>query len=68
MIETTKRKRIVLREEGLRGDNARTASRAIERWRRSGARDRNELVVVREIRIAKRQPRPMTPEDAGTGR
>ena len=31
VIETRARKRIVLREEGLRGDNVRTASRALER-------------------------------------
>ena len=57
VIETRGRKRIVLCEEGLRGDNVRTASRALERWRRSEARHRNELVVVRDIRVAKSQPR-----------
>ena len=57
VIETRARKRIVLREEGLRGDNVRTASRALERWRASDARYRNELVVVRDIRVAKSQPR-----------
>ena len=66
VIETNAGKRIVLREEGLRGDDARTGSRAIERWRQSGAHERNELVAVREIRIAKRQPRPMPREDART--
>ena len=66
VIETAGRRRIVLREEGLRGDNARTASRALERWRQSGGRDPNEFVVVRDIRIAKRQPRPMAPRDAET--
>ena len=59
--------RIVLCEEGLRGDNVRTASRAIERWRSNEVRDRNELVVVRDIRISKHQPRPMTRDHAGTG-
>ena len=34
-------KRIVLREEGLRGDDARTTSRAIGRWRKlQGSVDR----------------------------
>ena len=67
VIETRARKRIVLREEGLRGDNVRTASRAIERWRGSEARDRNEFVVVRDIRIGRRQPRPMAWESTVTG-
>ena len=60
VVETARRKRIVLREEGLRGDDTRTASRAIQRWRQSQGNS-NALVVVREIRIAKRQPRPMPP-------
>ena len=59
VIETTKRKRVVLREEGLRGDDARTADRAIDRWRRTGAKPGNEPVAVREVRVAKSQPRPM---------
>ena len=67
VIETRARKRIVLREEGLRGDNVRTASRALERWRGSEARHRNELVVVRDIRVAKSQPRPMARESTGAG-
>ena len=62
VIETEKRKRVVLREEGLRGDGACTVARAIDRWRKAQAKRVNELVVVREVRIAKRQPRPMTPE------
>ena len=61
VVETAKRKRVVLREEGLRGDDARTASRGIERWWKSQDNASNALVVVREIRIAKRQPRPMPP-------
>ena len=61
IIETGAGKRVVLREEGLRGDDARTAARAIERWRTRHARHGNALVVVRAIRIAKRQPRPMPP-------
>ena len=59
VIETTKRKRVVLREEGLRGDAARTADRAIDCWRRTGAKPGNEPVAVREVRVAKSQPRPM---------
>jgi len=53
-------KRIVLREEGLRGDDTRTDTRAIDRWRNSQAKHGNELAAVREVRIAKSQPRPMT--------
>ena len=40
---------------------ARTAALAIGRWRTRHARHGNALVVVRAIRIAKRQPRPMPP-------
>lgn len=66
VIETAKRKRkrIVLREEGLRGDDHRTAARAIDRWRRTHAKNASELVVVREVRIAKRQPRPLPPDES----
>ena len=63
VIETAKRRRVVLREEGLRGDDQRTATRAIDRWRNT-REERNELVVVREIRIAKSQPRPMAPRES----
>ena len=59
VIETGAGKRVVLREEGLRGDDARTAARAIGRWRTRHERPASELVVVRGIRIAKRQPRPV---------
>lgn len=59
VIETAARKRLVLREEGLRGDGGRTMKRAIARWRETNAKTASELVVVREIRIAKKQPRPM---------
>ena len=59
VIETANRQRVVLREEGLRGDDMRTAARAIDRWRQVQAEHRNELVAVQEVRIAKRQPRPM---------
>ena len=63
VIETEKRKRIVLREEGLRGDDARTVARAIDRWRKAPKKHANRLVVVREVRIAKSQPRPMAPRE-----
>ena len=63
VIETTKRKRVVLRDEGLRGDDARTVGRAIDRWRRTDTKHENELVAVREIRVAKSQPRPMVPRE-----
>lgn len=56
-IETAQGRRIVLREEGLRGDDARTMHRAIARWRTLQGKE--EPVAVRAIRIAKKQPRPM---------
>ena len=59
VIGTAKGRRIVLREEGLRGDDARTTSRAIGRWRKLQGKGAGEPVAVREFRIAKRQPRPM---------
>ena len=59
VIETAKGRRIVLHEEGLRGDEARTTSRAIGRWRELEGRGAREPVAVLEYRIAKRQPRPM---------
>ena len=62
VIETARRRRVVLCEEGLRGDDQRTATRAISRWRNK-REERNELVVVCEIRIAKSQPRPIPPCD-----
>lgn len=63
VIETTKRKRVVLREEGLRGDDARTAARAIDRCRSTDTKHENEPVAVREVRVAKSQPRPMAPRE-----
>ena len=60
---TAKGRRIVLREEGLRDDDARTTSRAIGRWRELEGKGAREPIAVREFRIAKRQPRPM-PMDA----
>ena len=62
VIGTETGRRIVLREEGLRGDDARTASRAITRWRMLHGKATNEPVAVRAFRIARRQPRPMPPD------
>ena len=59
VIETAKGRRIVLREEGLRGDDARTTSKAIGRWRKVQGKGTGKPVAVHEFRIAKRQPRPM---------
>ena len=59
VIETAKGRRIVLRQEGLRGDDARTTSRAMGRWRKVQDKGESEHVSAREFRIAKRQPRPM---------
>ena len=59
VIETTKGRRVVLREEGLRGDDARTTSRAIGRWRKLQQNGAGEPVANREFRVAKRQPRPV---------
>ena len=47
--------------QGLRGDDARTATRAIGEWRKAQIQRATELVEVREIRIAKSQPRSMPP-------
>ena len=62
VISDAKGKRSVLREEGLRGDTARTTDRALDRWRNNRPERRNEMVLVNEVRIAKRQPRPMPPD------
>ena len=59
VIGTAQGRRIVLRDEGLRGDDARTTSGAIGRWRELEGKGAREPVAVREFRIAKRQPRPM---------
>ena len=64
VIELPRGRRVVLREEGLRGDDERTASRAIERWRTSRGEYAARLVTVRDIRISKRQPRPMLPKQS----
>lgn len=62
VIGTKAGKRVVLREEGLRGDDARTTSRAIRRWVKLHGKTAGEPVAVREFRIAKKQPRPMPPD------
>ena len=59
VIGTAKGRRIVLREEGLRGDDAHTTSRPIGRWRGLEGKGESEPVAIREFRIGKRQPRPM---------
>ena len=59
VIGTAKGRRIVLREEGLRGDAARTTGRAIARWRKLQDKGESEPISIREFRIGKRQPRPM---------
>ena len=61
VIMTADRRRIVLREEGMRGDDVRTTNRAITRWRALDRTRESVLVVVRDFRIAKKQPRPMPP-------
>ena len=63
VIGTAQGRGIVLREEGLRGDDPRTTGRAIGRWHELEGKGAREPVAVREFRIAKRQPRPM-PTDA----
>ena len=59
VIETKNGRRIVLREEGLRGDDERTVCRAIARWRKHGVKGADEPFTVREFRISKKQPRPL---------
>ena len=62
VLELPRGKRVVLHEEGLRGDEGRTASRAIERWRKIRGESAGRLVSVRDIRISRKQPRPMPPK------
>ena len=62
VLELPRGKRVVLHEEGLRGDEGRTASRAIARWRKIREESASRLVSVRDIRISRKQPRPMLPE------
>ena len=64
VIELPRGRRVVLREEGLRGDEVRTASRAIERWRTTREEHAGRLVSVRDIRISRKQPRPTPPEQS----
>ena len=59
VLETAQGRRIVLREEGLRGDDVRTAFNAIMRWRIS--QNATDVVKVVEVRVAKSQPRPRDP-------
>ena len=66
VIGTKAGKRVVLREEGLRGDDARTTSRVIGRWVKLHGKTAGEPVAIREFRIAKKQPRPMPPEPSAT--
>ena len=49
--------------EGMRGDDARTAARAIARWRDEDPSRCGADVEVRSIRIAREQPRPVDPPD-----
>lgn len=57
VLESVEGRRIVLREEGLRGDEYRTAFRAINRWRET--ENATDDVSVVDVRISKSQPRPM---------
>ena len=59
VIETANGRRVVLREEGLRSDEDRTAVRAVARWRETHPEREGEPVSLLEVRIAKRQPRPV---------
>ena len=62
VVQTAQGNPVVLREEGLRDDQERTASRAIARWRKANALNANALVRILDVRIAKRQPRPIPTE------
>ena len=61
VIETPGARPVVLHEEGLRGDEARTAGRAIARWRETRGLGPGHPVQVRQVRISGKQPRPMSP-------
>ena len=61
VLETVGGRRIVLREEGLRGDDYRTAFRAITRWRET--QKATDVVSVVDVRISKSQPRPMPTDE-----
>ena len=62
VIGTETGRRIVLREEGLRGDDTRATRRAIGRWLKLHGKAAGEPVAVREFRIAKKQSRPLPPD------
>ena len=64
VVETAVNKRVILCEEGLRGDGERTIARAVARWREARPERANEPVTVIEVRVAKRQPRPLPPQVA----
>lgn len=66
VIELLGGRRVVLHEEGLRGDEGRTASRAIARWRATRDEPAGRLVSVRDIRISKKQPRPIPPAQSNS--
>ena len=59
VVGTAKGRPFVLREERLRGDDVRTTSKAIERWRKLQNKGTGQPVAVREFWIAKRQPGSM---------
>ncbi|MDE0281565.1 MAG: hypothetical protein OXN16_10870 [Gammaproteobacteria bacterium] len=61
VIEAPGARPVVLHEEGLRGDEARTAGRAIARWRETRGLGPGHPVQVRQVRISGKQPRPMSP-------
>ena len=61
IIEPLGGKPLRVMQEGLRGDDERTAARAIERWRgQDGSRERVP-VNVQSAKIARRQRVPMPP-------
>ncbi|MXY63888.1 MAG: hypothetical protein F4206_13240 [Gammaproteobacteria bacterium] len=52
---------VVLHQEGLRGDEVRTAAQAIARWREARGFGPDHLAQIREVRISGKQPRPLSP-------
>ena len=52
---------VTISVEGMRGEDARTAVRAISRWRAEDPSRNDVEVEVQSIRIARRQPRPIDP-------
>ena len=59
VIRTADNRAVKLKEEGIRGDDRRTARRAIARWREETSSD--EAVEVETVRVARQQPRPRDP-------